>query len=159
MADHFAGKKIDFIDVVNEPPRTPPNGLITTGSGAGTVDPTGDAYLNALGGTCTTGYDWISTSFQLARRYFPDAKLVIYEYNIVSEASAAARYVTILNLLKACNLIDRVGLQGQLLTGKSGLAATFAFLPIYASQTPTPSRATDVAGPPGRAGAVHLLGY
>ncbi|TPG65547.1 T9SS C-terminal target domain-containing protein [Hymenobacter nivis] len=127
LATHFAGKKIDFIDVVNEPIHTPPTGLVTVGSPAnptGSVDPTGGAYINALGGTGTTGYDWIITSFQLARQYFPAAKLVLNEYSIVNDGNSAAKYVTMINLLKTRNLIDGVGLQGHAFSTGGTPAAT-----------------------------------
>ncbi|TDN35978.1 T9SS type A sorting domain-containing protein [Hymenobacter sp. UV11] len=124
LATHFVGKKIDFIDVVNEPLRTPPTGLITIGSNAGTVDPSGGAYINALGGAGTTGYDWIITSFQLARQYFPNAKLVLNEYSIVNDGNSAAKYVTMINLLKTRNLIDGVGLQGHAFSTGSATVAT-----------------------------------
>ncbi|OGX90224.1 hypothetical protein BEN49_07170 [Hymenobacter coccineus] len=124
LATHFAGKKIDFIDVVNEPIHTPPTGFVTFGGMAGTVDPTGGGYINALGGTGTTGYDWIITSFQLARQYFPAAKLVLNEYSIVNDGNSAAKYVTMINLLKTRNLIDGVGLQGHAFSTGSASVAT-----------------------------------
>ncbi|MDF3019602.1 MAG: xynB 3 [Steroidobacteraceae bacterium] len=50
---------IDQIEVVNEPLHDPPRGA-TNGN-----------YIEALGGNGTTGWDWVITSFQLARQYFP----------------------------------------------------------------------------------------
>jgi len=108
--------KIDFIDVVNEPFRTPPTGLVTVGSAAtptGSVDPNGGAYLNALGGRGATGYDWIITAFRLARQYFPKSRLMINEYSVENSTAAANTYATIINLLKARGLIDGVGIQGH----------------------------------------------
>lgn len=108
--------KIDFIDVVNEPINTPPTGFVTIGSTAnptGSVSPDGGHYIDALGGTGTTGYDWIITSFQLARQYFPTAKLMLNEYSLVNSADRTQKYVTIINLLKARNLIDGIGIQGH----------------------------------------------
>lgn len=137
VADHFAGKKIDFIDVVNEPIHTPPTGLVTTGSAAtpaGSADPAGGAYINALGGAGATGYDWIITSFQLARQYFPAAKLVLNEYSIVNDGNSAATYVTMINLLKTRNLIDGVGLQGHAFsTGPTPVATLAANLATVAA--------------------------
>ncbi|MBF9221688.1 endo-1,4-beta-xylanase [Hymenobacter ruricola] len=104
VAAHFAGKRIDFIDVVNEPTHQPPTGA----SG-----PDGGGYLNALGGSGTTGWDWVITSFQLARQYFPNAKLMLNEYSVENEPARAATYVTIVNLLKARGLIDAIGIQGH----------------------------------------------
>jgi len=119
--------KIDFIDVVNEPINTPPTGFVTIGSPTnptGSVDPTGGAYINALGGTGTTGYDWIITSFQLARQYFPTAKLMINEYSVENSATRAATYVNIINLLKTRGLLDGVGIQGHAFSTGGQTAAT-----------------------------------
>ncbi|MGI4822935.1 MAG: endo-1,4-beta-xylanase [Janthinobacterium lividum] len=132
VADHFAGKKIDFIDVVNEPIHTPPTGLVTVGSPAtptGSPDPTGGAYINALGGTTTLPdgtiqYNWIIKSFQLARQYFPNSKLVLNEYSVENDGNSARIYVRMINQLKALNLIDGVGIQGHAFSTKSTPATT-----------------------------------
>ncbi|MBF9142656.1 endo-1,4-beta-xylanase [Hymenobacter properus] len=105
VRDHFAGKRIDFIDVVNEPTHQPP--VVR----AGVADCGG--YIAALGGSGTTGWDWVITSFQLARQYFPNAKLMLNEYSVENEPARAATYVTIANLLKARGLIDAIGIQGH----------------------------------------------
>ncbi|RZK52942.1 MAG: endo-1,4-beta-xylanase, partial [Hymenobacter sp.] len=118
---------IDYIDVVNEPINTPPTGFTTIsvpGTPAGTADPNGGGYINALGGTGTTGYDWIITSFQLARQYFPNARLMINEYSVENSATRAATYATIINLLKARNLLDGVGIQGHAFSTAGIPAAT-----------------------------------
>ena len=129
VADHFAGKKIDFIDVVNEPIHTPPTGKVTVGSTAGTDDPNGGGYINALGGTSTlsdgtTQYDWIIKSFQLARQYFPAAKLVLNEYSVENDGNSAQIYVRMINQLKALNLIDGVGIQGHAFSTQYSSVAT-----------------------------------
>ncbi|MCB2408900.1 endo-1,4-beta-xylanase [Hymenobacter sp. BT178] len=93
---------IDFLEVVNEPTHQPPN---TTGGGGN--------YINALGGSGTTGWDWVITSFQLARQYFPTTKLMLNDYSVENTAASAQRYLDIVNLLKARNLIDAVGIQGH----------------------------------------------
>ncbi len=95
---------IEIIEVVNEPINDPPN---TTGNGGGN-------YINALGGTGLTGYDWIINAFKLAREYFPaSTKLWINEYNIVNSVPRTQQYMTIINLLKAENLIDGIGVQAH----------------------------------------------
>ncbi|MBO2010123.1 endo-1,4-beta-xylanase [Hymenobacter negativus] len=97
--------KIDFVDVVNEPTHQPP--VVR----AGVADCGG--YIGALGGSGATGWDWVITSFQLARQYFPRAKLMLNEYSVENEPARAATYVTIANLLKARGLIDGIGIQGH----------------------------------------------
>jgi endo-1,4-beta-xylanase len=138
--------KIDFIDVVNEPINSPPTGFVVVGSATnptGSVNPTGGAYINALGGTGTTGFDWIITSFQLARQYFPNAKLMINEYSVENSTARATTYVNIINLLKARGLIDGVGFQAHTFsfngTPTATIQANLALLastnlPLYATE-------------------------
>ncbi len=124
---------IDQVEVVNEPINDPPN---SPGSGGGN-------YINALGGTGFTGYDWIINSFKLAREYFPGStKLMLNEYNIVNSAPRTAQYMTIINLLKAENLIDAVGLQAHafsttaasaIITANLNTLATSG-LPLFATE-------------------------
>ena len=118
---------LDHIDVVNEPINTPPTGFVTVGSStvpAGSPAADGGGYINALGGTGTTGYDWIITAFQLARQYFPTAQLMINEYSVENSASRAATYATIINLLRTRGLIDGVGIQGHAFSTAGQSAAT-----------------------------------
>jgi GH35 family endo-1,4-beta-xylanase len=134
VATHFQGKRIDFIDVVNEPTHQPP-------TGAAGAD--GGAYLNALGGSGATGWDWIITAFQLARQYFPNSKLMLNEYSVENEPARAATYVGIANLLKARGLIDAIGMQGHSFSLASTSTASIqanlatlasANLPLYVTE-------------------------
>ncbi|NML66380.1 T9SS type A sorting domain-containing protein [Hymenobacter sp. RP-2-7] len=127
VATHFAGKRLDYIDVVNEPINTPPTGFTTIGvpgTPAGTAVADGGGYINALGGTGATGYDWIITSYQLARQYFPASKLVLNEYSLVNSSARTATFVTIVNLLKSRGLIDGIGIQGHAFSTGGTPAAT-----------------------------------
>ena len=81
------------IDVVNEPIKT------------------AMPFAAALGGAGTTGWDWVITSFQLARQYCPNALLMINEYGTENDPPVRATYKTIINLLKARGLIDAIGIQ------------------------------------------------
>lgn len=120
-------------DVVNEPIHTLPNGASTNAN-----------YIKALGGTGTTGYDWIVNAYTLARQYMPaNAKLLINEYNVLNSTATTNTYITIINLLKAQNLVDGIGVQchyfelspntvATLQTNLNSLAATG--LPIYISE-------------------------
>ena len=92
---------IDQIEVVNEPLHDPPRGA-TNGN-----------YIEALGGNGTTGWDWVITSFQLARQYFPNAELLINDYSITNDGNATTNYINIINLLKERGLIDAIGDQGH----------------------------------------------
>jgi hypothetical protein len=95
---------LEMIDVVNEPLHDPPRGA-TNGN-----------YIEALGGDnglYGTGWDWIIRAFELSREYFPNAKLVLNDYSITNDGNATTRYLQIIELLKARNLIDVVGIQAH----------------------------------------------
>jgi GH35 family endo-1,4-beta-xylanase len=89
--------KMSFVDVVNEPFHTPL-----------------PSYKNALGGDGATGWDWVITSFQLARKYMaPTVKLILNEYNVLGNGTVTNNYISLINLLKDRNLIDGIGVQGH----------------------------------------------
>lgn len=96
---------IDIIEVVNEPLHQKPD---HTGGGGN--------YINALGGAGASGWEWVLRSFRLARQYFPNAKLWLNDYSIINSTSNTSQYMTLVNLLKAENLIDGVGEQGHAFT-------------------------------------------
>ncbi len=114
---------VKMVDVVNEPLHAPP------------------AYSAALGGAGATGWDWVVKSFQLARKYFPNAELLLNDYSIASLDSATSDYLAIVNILKERGLLDGIGLQGHFLEraelpivagNVDRMAATG--LPIYISE-------------------------
>lgn len=84
---------IDLIDVVNEPLHSPP------------------FYKEALGGEGATGWDWVITAFELARKYFPNSKLLINDYGVIASPQEAQRLVELVELLRKRNLIDGIGIQ------------------------------------------------
>lgn len=96
--------KMDMVDVVNEGISThnPPDGKNGRAN-----------YEQALGGAGSTGYDWIITAFQLARKYIPQAKLLINDYGIIESNSATDTYLQIIKLLNDRGLIDGIGVQGH----------------------------------------------
>jgi endo-1,4-beta-xylanase len=96
---------IDLLEVVNEPTNDPPRKLNASDQGSGN-------YIGALGGNGASGWEWVLRSFRLAREYFPNTKLMINEFSLTSSATRTNTYITIINLLKAENLIDAVGIQG-----------------------------------------------
>lgn len=117
---------ITQIEVVNEATNdlplngsTGPNGPNTPGSGAGN-------YYNALGGAGTTGWDWVIKSFELARQYFPNAQLMINDYSVINTTFNVQRYLGIVNLLVARNLVDGVGIQGHAFSTRGVPATTLA---------------------------------
>jgi endo-1,4-beta-xylanase len=86
-----------LIDVVNEPPpHTTP------------------AYINGMGGTGTSGYDWIVNAFKWARAACPNAILILNDFNNIELAGDNARTIDIVNRIKAAGApIDAVGAQGH----------------------------------------------
>ena len=60
-----------------------------------------------------TGWDYIIYAFAKARDYFPDAILVLNDYNIINSTSNINAHLEIVNILKERNLIDAVGIQSH----------------------------------------------
>lgn len=97
---------MDYLEVVNEPLHDPP---IDDPN-----DPNSGGYIETLGGTGETGWDWVVNAFDLARQVFPvSVKFMINDYNILGNSSNVQEYLEIINLLKEQNLIDAIGVQGH----------------------------------------------
>jgi endo-1,4-beta-xylanase len=111
-------KNIAYIDVVNEPMHNAPNGMLPWGSTTKNVD-----YAKALGGAGKTGWDWIIKSFRMARKYFPNSKLIINEYSVINSSTETQNYIKIIKLLQAEKLIDGIGEQAHAFT-TYGVSAT-----------------------------------
>ena len=95
--------KSAMCDVVNEPIHTPPNGVNNTAD-----------YIQALGGSGKTGWDWVIKAFELAKAAFPPTtKLLLNEYGIVNSTSTTAQYLQIIRLLQARGLIGGIGVQAH----------------------------------------------
>ncbi len=92
--------KSAFVDVVNEPIRTP-------------EDMHYPPYYKAIGGKGKTGWDWVIWSYEQARKYFPHSKLILNEYNILNGRRPIDTLIHIVNLLKERHLIDGIGIQGH----------------------------------------------
>ncbi len=89
------GDRTAMVDVVNEPFHEVP------------------AYAPAIGGTGSTGWDWVVWSFEQARAAFPDAELAINEYDILFDLGLAERYAELATVLKNRGLIDAIGVQAH----------------------------------------------
>lgn len=114
---------LTLIDVVNEPMHAVP------------------AYSAALGGAGTTGYDWVIKAFEMARSYFPDAELILNEYNTVILDSMTTQFLEIVTLLQNRGLVDGIGEQAHFLEKAdpavvdANLARLIATgLPVYVSE-------------------------
>jgi endo-1,4-beta-xylanase len=129
--------KMDMVDVVNEP-------IMTHNPPDGGGSPARANYINALGGAGSTGWDWVINAFTLARLYMPaGTKLLLNDYGIINDNSATYRYLQIINLLKARNLIDGIGVQGHRFELEGTDTTVFTYnlgrlaetgLPIYISE-------------------------
>lgn len=96
-------RHIDFMDVVNEPLHQPPDGR----DGAGN-------YVDALGGSGDTGWDWVIKAFEMAREIFPaSTKLLVNDYGILNDLNAASRYRDLIELLQERDLIDVISVEGH----------------------------------------------
>jgi len=86
-----------IIDVVNEPPpHTTPK------------------YIDGLGGTGATGFDWIGNAFKMARQACPNAILLLNDYNNIELDGDNNHTIDIVTRLKATGApIDGVGAQSH----------------------------------------------
>jgi GH35 family endo-1,4-beta-xylanase len=111
----------DLIDVVNEPDHaTPP-------------------WADALGGSGTTGHDWVIWAFEKARRYCPNSTLILNDYNVLRWDTD--NYIPIAKKLKERGLLDAIGCQAHGLEDQplSELQSNFRKIveigvPIYISE-------------------------
>jgi endo-1,4-beta-xylanase len=88
--------KMWAIDVVNEPMHGNP------------------PYAKAIGGTGTTGWDWVVQAFQWARQYCaPGVKLLVNEYSVLQSGLATTNYMRLIDTLMVRGLIDGIGIQGH----------------------------------------------
>ena len=95
-----------YIDVVNEPPpHTTPS------------------YINAIGGTGSSGYDWIVNAFKWARAACPNAILILNDYNIIEYSGDHNNIINIANKIKAAGApIDAIGAQAHAVANFSASA-------------------------------------
>ena len=71
-------------------------------------------YISGLGGTGTTGYDWIVTAFKYAKTACPNAVLVYNDYNTIEYSGENGNVVKLVNAVKgAGGPIEAVGCQGH----------------------------------------------
>jgi endo-1,4-beta-xylanase len=122
------------VDVVNEPLHTVP------------------PFTAALGGNGSTGWDWVINSFQMARKAFPNAKLLLNEFGTENDANARSQFLQIVSLLKARGLIDGIGVQAHFFNLDNMTAAQMktaldsyqtAGLPVFLSELDITGGGTD----------------
>jgi len=136
---------IKWLQVVNEPLHDPPDCTPPFNQGTANCNASGN-YARALGGangTDGTGWDWILNAFRLAKQYFPNTKLMINDYSITNNDNDTGRYIQIINLLKAENLIHTVGVQGHAFSTTGNMAQHKANLDRLAA-TGLPIQVTEL---------------
>lgn len=133
---------IDYLEVVNEPLNDPPRRRNADDKGSGN-------YIEALGGTGTSGWDWVINSFRMAREHFPNAALMINEYNIVGGVNSTSRYIELIELLQEEELIDIIGVQGHAFSTRDATTATLTNNLNRLADTGLPLMVTemDIDGP------------
>lgn len=130
VQDHYdpmGGLKM--IDVLNEPVNTPINREIANLKAALTL-----GYQNepANANDKNNAYGWAIWPFQLARKHFPNAVLLINEFNTEHNwNNCRAEYIKMSNAIKNApnltdgrkNIIDGIGLQAHGMNGQLNLSA------------------------------------
>ena len=130
VEDHYAPMGgLNFIDVLNEPVNTPINREIANLKAALTMGYQREA---ANQGDLNNPYGWAIWPFQLARKHFPDAVLLINEFNTEHNwNNCRAEYIKMSNAIKNApnltdgrkNIIDGIGLQAHGMNGQLNLSA------------------------------------
>lgn len=130
VQDHYdpmGGLKL--IDVLNEPVNTPINREIANLKAALTL---GYQREPANAGDLNNTYGWAIWPFQLARKHFPNAELLINEFNTEHNwNNCRAEYIRMSNAIKNApnltdgkkNIIDGIGLQAHGMNGQLNLSA------------------------------------
>jgi endo-1,4-beta-xylanase len=132
------GEAATYIEVVNEFENTPP-----TAANEGN-------YIDALGGTGASGFDWVLNAFRMARAAFPpNAKLMLNEYSVINNDDRTGRYVQLVELLKAEGLINLIGFQGHAFSTRGSTDQMRANIErLAATGLPILVTEMDVDGPP-----------
>jgi endo-1,4-beta-xylanase len=115
-----------LIDVVNEPPpHTTPG------------------YADVIGGSGSSGYDWIVNSFKWAHDACPNAILILNDYNNLETDSVVQHTIDIVNAIVAagapihavgCETHDAAALPSSTLKANIDKIATLTGLPIYITE-------------------------
>jgi len=127
---------IDQIDVLNE------NMYLNSYNKKEHAD--GTPYFRAgLSGPGVTGYDWAIWLFEKARIYFPNAKLVMNDFELETNSAGLNEMLAVIKVLRDRGLIDGIGTQAHYfnLDGTSASTVQNALntmaksgLPIYVTE-------------------------
>jgi GH35 family endo-1,4-beta-xylanase len=70
-------------------------------------------FREGLGGPGETGYDWAIWLFKKARHYFPNAKLVINDFELETNSAGRNEILDLVKVLRDSGLIDGFGTQAH----------------------------------------------
>jgi endo-1,4-beta-xylanase len=90
----------DLVDVVNEPLHQTPS------------------YRDALGGTGSSGWDWVVEAFRLANQYVSGTK-ILNEYNILNGYSSTSDIIRIADAVKNAGISVAIGCQAHSIEDQS----------------------------------------
>jgi GH35 family endo-1,4-beta-xylanase len=84
----------------------------------------GTPYFRAgLGGPGVTGYDWAIWLFEKARYYFPNAKLIMNDFELETNNAGLNEMLAVIKVLRDRGLIDGIGTQAHYFN-VDGISAT-----------------------------------
>jgi len=102
------------------------------------------AYKDGIGGTGTSGYDWLVNAFKWAREACPNAILLYNDYNTIEYANENSGVIKLVNAIKgAGGPIDGVGCQGHDV-GKVSASTVTNYVNNITSQTGLPVYITEM---------------
>jgi len=117
--------KVAMIDVFNESLHNSPS------------------YKTGMGGTGTTGYDWLINAFKWAREACPNALLLYNDYNTIEYSNENSGVIKLVKAVKAAAPIDGVGCQGHDV-GKVSASTVTTYVNNIISQTGVPVYITEM---------------
>jgi endo-1,4-beta-xylanase len=102
------------------------------------------AYKDGIGGTGTSGYDWLVNAFKWAREACPNAILLYNDYNTIEYANENGSVIKLVNAIKgAGGPIDGVGCQAHDV-GKVSASTVTKYVDNITSQTGLPVYITEI---------------
>ena len=102
------------------------------------------AYKTGIGGTGTTGYDWLVNAFKWAREACPNAILLYNDYNTIEYSNENSGVIKLVNGIKSGGgPIDGVGCQGHDV-GKVSASTVTNYVNNITSQTGLPVYITEM---------------
>lgn len=100
-------------------------------------------FRAGLGGPGETGYDWAIWLFEKARSYFPNTKLVINDFEMITNSAGRNEILDLVKVLRDRGLVDGIGTQAHYFNADGINASTLKFalnsmansgVPIYVTE-------------------------